>query len=443
MKRVSGTVSLRDLFQAAGRETRRRPWRFIACAAGYAVAVAAAVLLLSALVFSQHIESGILGSTGTHFIVYSPACMEVASLTPVELAMLASGTRPARCADKCKECTGCNKKPLDIANEAFVAQQVETKLLPFSVLDTARREPGLFRGVSPYLLFRFKSPSDGHRFTVGGFDPEDATAVPPAVCSAGDLVEGAFLHASDTGLALVEQGYAVGRGLRVGSNIAISGWPFIVIGIVSPGVRPAKADVYLTFSDAEKVISRRLRSPLYHEMNVLLVEVSGPAQQDAAMARMREIIQTGLISTFACSQPAAEVLGLGRGVIVAAAGLLGLLATAFGLKSQLASLRERRRELGILRAIGWPGAAIVRQLMLESVFPGVAGGVAGAVLAVGALPFISLENWTGVPAQLDPIVIPGIAAVSVFLAVAGGLVAGLPVGWLAVRTPPADQLRSF
>ncbi|HQG28584.1 MAG TPA: ABC transporter permease, partial [Candidatus Ozemobacteraceae bacterium] len=131
------------------------------------------------------------------------------------------------------------------------------------------------------------------------------------------------------------------------------------------------------------------------------------------------------------------------GVIVSAALLLGFLAAAFGLKSQLASLRERRRELGILRSIGWPSAAIVRQLLLEAAFPGILGGLAGAVAAAAAIPFVSLEYWTGVPARVDFVVIPGVAALSVFLAVAGGLAAGLPVGWLAVRTPPAEQLRSI
>lgn len=440
---MAASASWRDLTAAAGREARRRPWRFVACAAGYAIAVGLAVLLVAALAFSRQFQSGILTSTGTHFIVYSPACGEVASLTPAELAMLASGTRPPRCEAKCAECTGCNKKPLDISNEAFVAQQVETKLLPFSVLEQARREPALFRGVSPYLMFRCRDPQDGHRFTVGGFDPADTVAVPPAVCNAGDIIEGAFLHPTDTGLALVEQGYAAGRGLRLGSTVTISGWPFIVIGVVSPGVRPAKADVMLTFADAEKVISRRLRSPLFQEMNVLLVEVAGAEVQQAAMARMREIVQSGLISTFACFEPAAEVLGMSRGVIWAAAVLLGLLATAFGLKTQLAAIRERRRELGILRAIGWPRRTILRLMTLEALIPGAAGGAAGAVLAAAVLPFVSLEYWTGVPARLDPLMLALLAVTGALLAVVGGMAAGAAAGRSAVRELPAGQLRQY
>jgi|GEM_PF-350661 len=444
MERVLGAVSLRDLFQAAGRETRRRPWRFAACAAGYAIAVAGAMLLLCALVFSRHAETNILGSTGTHFIVYSPACSDVvASLTPTELAMLASGTKPARCAEKCKVCTGCNKKPLDLKNESFVAQQVDTKLLPLGMVDEVKREPDLFRGASAFLQYRFYDSDDGHRFTVGGFDPDDKIAVPPGVCNAGDVIEGAFLHAGDTGLALVEQGYAVGRGLRVGSMLTLSGWPFTVIGVVSSGVRPGKSDVYLTFADAEKVINRRIRSPLFQEMNVLLVEVSTAQKQDAALARMREILQSGLITTFACYQPAAQVLGLGNGMILAAAVLLGVLAASFGLKTQLASLRERRREIGILRSLGWSRSVVIGQLLMESALPGFAGGAAGAIFASLALPFVSLEYWTGVPAGIDFAMIPVIAAAGLVSALAGGLLAGLPAAWLAVGNPPADQLRNF
>lgn len=441
---MSAKVSFRDLYQAAERETRRRPWRFAACAAGYAIAVAGAMLLLCALVFSRHAESNILGTTGTHFIVYSPACSDiVASLTPAELAMLASGTKPERCAEKCKVCTGCNKKPIDLKNEAFVAQQVETKLLPFGMVDEVKRESGLFRGASAFLQYRFHDPADGHRFTVGGFDPDDKIAVPPGVCNASDVIEGAFLHSGDSGLAMVEQGYAVGRRLRVGSRLTLSGWPFTVIGVVSSGVRPGKSDVYLTFADAEKVINRRIRSPLFQEMNVLLVEVADAQKQEAALARMREILQSGLITTFACYQPAAEVLGLGNGMILAAAALLVVLAASFGLKTQLASLRERRREIGILRSLGWSRPVIIRQILMESAIPGVAGGALGGIFASLILPFVSLEYWTGVPAGIDFEMIPIIASAGLVAALAGGLLAGLPAAWLAVGSQPADQLRNF
>ena len=44
--------------------------------------------------------------------------------------------------------------------------------------------------------------------------------------------------------------------------MTIANKDYTVAGIVNPGVRPAKADVYMLFRDAEKAINSRLQTPL-------------------------------------------------------------------------------------------------------------------------------------------------------------------------------------
>jgi ABC-type antimicrobial peptide transport system permease subunit len=47
------------------------------------------------------------------------------------------------------------------------------------------------------------------------------------------------------------------------------------------------------------------------------------------------------------------------------------------LKSQFASVVERTKEIGILKAIGWIYTDIAKQVFLESFLLGIAGGIIG------------------------------------------------------------------
>jgi putative ABC transport system permease protein len=122
--------------------------------------------------------------------------------------------------------------------------------------------------------------------------------------------------------------------------------------------------------------------------------------------------------------------------VVAIAGLAllagaVLIANAVGL-----ALIERRRELGILKAVGYSSGQVLRTILVEHSVLGVISGVAG-ILSVWLA--IALANWqeTGLELALDPLPALGIVAVTVGLALGSALL----VAWRPTHQRPLTVLR--
>jgi len=432
---------MKDFLECARREFFRRKARTMLNIFGYFLAVGIMIVMITLLRFSKYAENNIAGAVGTHFMAYLPACGEIASLTPSEIEDLMKGKKPPRCEGKCKECTGCNKKPIDLKNEGFFANSISTRLLPVTMVDEVKKFSDVIKDASPFLSFRFKHSSDGHLFIVGGFDPASKEAVGTTCCAKGDLVAGKFIEPSDSGVVMLEQGYAMARKIEIDKDLEIAGENFRVIGIVNPGVRPAKADVYMTFRDAEKVINKRIKSPLFGEMNVLLVEVTESSKQDAAIEKVKEIMESGVVTSYACYKPASQIIGINEGSVWLISMILCLGAGVLSMKSQLASVIERRRDIGILKAIGWTNGTIVSQILAESVIQSMAGGIFGCVGAAAIIFFIPVKDIIGIQAQIDFFAAGWAVLAGLLAALSAGVLAGILPAYNASRQNPAEILR--
>ncbi len=123
--------------------------------------------------------------------------------------------------------------------------------------------------------------------------------------------------------------------------------------------------------------------------------------------------------------------------------LLAVITAFFGIAGALLTLfTERRREFGVLRALGFSSGQVVGVTLLEGLGLGLASfalsAVAGTVVAVLLIRVINLRSfhWTVFfhPAWETY----GVAAA---LAVAASLAAAAYPAWLVWRTYPQIQLR--
>ncbi|GBF33813.1 ABC transporter permease protein [Desulfocucumis palustris] len=104
----------------------------------------------------------------------------------------------------------------------------------------------------------------------------------------------------------------------------------------------------------------------------------------------------------------------------------------------LLSIIERRKEFGILKALGWKPGDVVFMVMVESVSLSVLGALLGVVMGYAGLSLavkymaveIALLNWKVVSAVI-------------FYGFLVGAVGGLYPAWRAKNTPPADIMRTL
>lgn len=102
---------------------------------------------------------------------------------------------------------------------------------------------------------------------------------------------------------------------------------------------------------------------------------------------------------------------------------------------QLVSVRERRREVGVLKALGATGSQVCLLFLLEAAAYALLGGVLG--ILVGEIVVRLTGAWIGIWAVIDPVLIP----LAVGFAALVGLLFGVAPAWRAARMAPVDALR--
>lgn len=261
---------------------------------------------------------------------------------------------------------------------------------------------------------------------------------------AGEVAAGRWLDAATGDLPAVVLGATAARRLAIdpvdvahGIRVWIDGRWFAVLGVLDPvplapeldetvlvgtGVAEAVwgADlpptrIYARAAAGRVTDARALLAPTTHPADPSQVSVSRPSDALAAQATADESLTT---------------LTLGLGTVALLVGAVGIANT------MVISVLERRREIGVRRALGATRLAIGAQFLTESVLLAALGGLTGAVLGVlGTVAFASAQGW-GVVVPWLPVGLGLLAACLI------GTVVGCYPAARAAAVPPTEALRS-
>jgi len=410
---------VRDLLVSVPRELARRPGRTLLQVVAFALSLGILVVVGTLLFLTSRELANVLHTVGTHLVFFRPEPQGKG---------LESADTPAL---------------LDPEHEAFFAEpQVVTSLLPMARVDDLEKIPGV-RQASPVLRFRMRNPLDGTLFTIAGFRPGDEVVLNSGMGSQDDLIKGAFLRPGDRGMVVLDEPFALSFGLGVGSRVVLAGRSFPVIGIVRPGIRPLQADLYLAWEDAMVVINRRLIGSLGDRTNTILIELRHASMQENTLAAISRAYPDSIVNSFNCYAGAADVMGMSSTVasVLLVAVFCGL--TLFAAISQWGSVLERRRDLGVLRALGWSARTVLWQVILETLFIALAGGCIGIMAGLAVVHFCPSGVLSDRP--LPPVggLFWLIAATGLGVAILSGALASVLPAIQAVRHSPAQSLRTF
>ncbi len=267
--------------------------------------------------------------------------------------------------------------------------------------------------------------------------------------------------------ALLNVAYATTHGLHVGDKIRLVKHPFKIIGFVAPPLGGEAADIYVRLHVLQGFSGRTNR------VNTIFVRatsgglVSSLAKQIPQQLKGASVTTTAdLAKRVGGSLVDAKNLTDKLGKALEAVGLIAAVAIAVLLT--LSSVSKRVRELGTLKAIGWPQRRVVRQVTGEALLQGLLGGAVGVAIGVAAAAVIgalgpTLQATVPSTSETNPtsffsfgageittgsthVVLTApievtVVVLAVALALAGGLLAGAVGGLRAARLRPADALR--
>lgn len=370
------------------KEMRRRKYRTAINIAGFVIVVAALVALVT-----------------------TARCWEAATATPLkeigtDMIMIYS-------APVVPSGTGCY-----IANHLFSFPFNQTDILEIAEID------GVNRAV-PVLMHRMGAVV----FT--GIDPSETetNAVLPS-----NVVEGRYLTPEDGQVALVDCEYARLNNWTIGSNVRYMKNMYEIVGLVNvDAANILKSHIYVNLHVGQK----GLPEDNIGLVNVALISVTDPRKVDAISEEMASRwLGATPIAASDLAATTSDVIAIGEETAWNISIALAVVATLFTIRSQLAAVSERTREIGILKAIGWSKSDVVSQIFIESALQGAIGGLVGCAIGYGFAWYFLLAM--GGILAVDPVVL----AAGFGVALISGVAAGLYPSWRAARLAPAEALRA-
>ena len=280
------------------------------------------------------------------------------------------------------------------------------------------------KSVSPMVMGFVMTP-ELPLFIIGGLDPNSAAM------SHYVLVEGRRVQRPSE--ILLGKSASESYSLGVGDTLTLYNTRYKIVGLYETGVAWEESGGVLALQESQRILNRP------RNVSFIFVDVHNPtdaASVQAAIDRRFPEARASVSSEFA--QNTDDIANM-----QAMAAGIGLLAMIVGgivvANTMVMSIYERTREIGTLRALGWPGRRIVRQIVEESLLLCLLSALIGSVLGVILLSSVLLIPGFG--SFLAPAWEPSTFVQAVALTLGLGLLGGIFPAVRASRLPPVEALR--
>jgi len=285
---------------------------------------------------------------------------------------------------------------------------------------------------------------------------------------ASNLTAGRNLQAGDSGVVVLQERVADHFNVTVGGTVNILNQTFQVVGI--EGYTPLnETDAYMNLNDAQTVTNNTgdVTDFKVFADNVTIVEdvankisIMYPKLSVSIAASLVDSViqmQTQTNEELQMTQASmSQIQSTGTMEIA----VVTVVVAAIVLFIMLYTVRERTREIGILKALGASSMAILGQFMLEGVLLSLIAGIVGIVIGtVGATSLANLllphptqagnstVSTAGVSigsassASISVTIAPELVLLGLGVAVLLGALGSLYPAWRAARTRPAEAMR--
>jgi putative ABC transport system permease protein len=279
-------------------------------------------------------------------------------------------------------------------------------------------------------MTRMTSLADGRSLIVSAWAEE---AFP---WQALTLVDGELPFAADTPTAAIGEGLAERYGLEVGQTIELFQSEFRIVGIVGARSVLARNLVMILLGDAQRLSFREGQA----------TSISIRLDPDAPAEAHRQTIER-LQATFpAYAVDETEKLASGytfariADVLAKAISIVAFASAVFAIFNTMSmSVHERRGEIAIMSAVGWPRRRIVVYIVVEGMLLTTVAGIAGAALGVVAAHSVSTTPTIAgfIHPEISVMLVVEAAAMSLAIGLAGSLLPALRT----VSLSPASVLR--
>ncbi len=286
----------------------------------------------------------------------------------------------------------------------------------------------------PYLTE--KTAIENNPVPVIGIQPKEMMAF-----KGWEVQKGNYFSASDDEALVIGSGVAQQFNLSVRDELTIRGETFPVVGILHETGTQDDIAIFMPIAVAQKLYGAG------NNVSFIAVKVDDISKVNEYIAKIQETSNVAVVSD---KQLLKSVLSIVATVsltlqLIAA---VAILASAFGIiNTMMTAIYERRREIGILQAIGARRSTIFRVFLLEALFYGFLGGVLGLAAGIAfsslASPYIAQNEFTAFlkGSEMAIAIDSRLILESLLFSVLVSLVSGLYPAWRASKLTPVEAMR--
>jgi len=228
--------------------------------------------------------------------------------------------------------------------------------------------------------------------------------------------------------------------LQPGDKLTIRGTEFLLRGNLKEMGNRDDLAIYLDLGRAQKLYG------VGGKVSFIAVKVDDIAQIDRYSLEIQERANVAVVSDKQLIKSVLAIMGtVGNTLQMIAA--VAVLAACFGIiNTMMTAIHERKREIGILQALGAKRRTIFSLFLYESALYGLAGGalglIAGFAFSVAAAPYIQQSEFTAFlgSAQSVKMLSPVIIVQALFFSIFIACLAGLYPAWKASQLSPVDAI---
>lgn len=237
--------------------------------------------------------------------------------------------------------------------------------------------------------------------------------------------------------------------IKVGDEIIIKGRRLKVTGILmSVGNRQDDSMIILDLEDFRAVTDQKEGTPMAvvkpsPDFDVKdVVKNIKASLEETGKRRLGEDAPTfSVITGETMSELAENIMGIIQIVIIAFASI-SLIVGGIGIMNTMyTSVRERTREIGIMKAVGAKNSDVLAIFLIESAIIGLIGGLGGTLLGVILAKAIEMYGQANPMFYISASVTPGLIIFGLVFSLIVGCLSGFFPAKRAARLKPVEALR--